>query len=94
MSNATLTRRNFLMVAGAAAAACAATGCSNLEQTDMAATGGGDAPAEEEEPVELVHTSCRACISNCGVIAHVRGGRVVKIEEMCIRDRCSPSGVV
>lgn len=40
------------------------------------------------EPVQLVpdteehivHTACRACIANCGVIAHVKNGRVVKLE--------------
>ena len=77
MSNATLTRRNFLMVAGAAAAACASAGCSNMEQTDMPATG---SEGEEEGAVEIVHSSCRACISNCGVLVHVRDGRVLKVE--------------
>ena len=28
----------------------------------------------------VVHTACRACIANCGVLAHVKNGRVVKIE--------------
>jgi anaerobic selenocysteine-containing dehydrogenase len=29
---------------------------------------------------KLIKTSCRACISNCGVIAHVKNGRVIKLE--------------
>ncbi|KAA8674723.1 molybdopterin-containing oxidoreductase family protein [Clostridium sp. HV4-5-A1G] len=29
---------------------------------------------------KTVKTCCRACISNCGVIAHVKNGRVVKLE--------------
>ncbi len=33
---------------------------------------------EDEE--YTVHTACRACISNCGCIAHVKNGRVVKLE--------------
>ncbi len=28
----------------------------------------------------IVHTACRACIANCGVLAHVKNGRVVKLE--------------
>ena len=28
----------------------------------------------------IVHTACRACIANCGVIAHVKNGQVVKLE--------------
>lgn len=30
--------------------------------------------------MKLVKTSCRACIANCGVIAHVKDGQVVKLE--------------
>ena len=29
---------------------------------------------------QIVKTCCRACIHNCGVLAHVRNGRVVKLE--------------
>ncbi|MCF0143148.1 MAG: molybdopterin-dependent oxidoreductase, partial [Parasporobacterium sp.] len=32
----------------------------------------------EEE--HIVKTACRACIANCGVLAHVKNGRVVKLE--------------
>lgn len=35
------------------------------------------APDTEER---IVHTACRACIANCGVLAHVKNGRVVKLE--------------
>ncbi len=28
----------------------------------------------------IVKTACRACIANCGVLAHVKNGRVVKLE--------------
>ena len=37
-------------------------------------------PAETDEGEKRIHTCCRACIANCGVIATVRGGRVVKVE--------------
>ena len=30
--------------------------------------------------IKTVRTCCRACISNCGVIAHVKNGRVIKLE--------------
>jgi anaerobic selenocysteine-containing dehydrogenase len=28
----------------------------------------------------IIKTACRACIANCGVLAHLRNGRVVKLE--------------
>lgn len=33
---------------------------------------------DEEE--KIITTSCRACIANCGVKAHIKNGRVVKLE--------------
>ncbi|QOX62002.1 molybdopterin-dependent oxidoreductase [Anoxybacterium hadale] len=30
--------------------------------------------------VKKIKTNCRACIQNCGVIAHVKNGRVIKLE--------------
>jgi len=33
-----------------------------------------------DKDTRQVKTACRACIANCGVIAHVQGGRVVKLE--------------
>ena len=35
---------------------------------------------EVKDEEHIVYTACRACIANCGVIAHVRNGQVVKIE--------------
>lgn len=75
MQDATLTRRGFLKSAAAFTAAVGA-GCaieSNFVKVDPASAVGMD----EEK---LVHTSCRACIQNCGCIAHVRNGRVVRLE--------------
>lgn len=34
-------------------------------------------PADE---VKIIPTACRACIANCGVLAHVKNGRVVRLE--------------
>jgi len=36
--------------------------------------------ASEASTVKIVKTNCRACIANCGVLAHVKDGRVVKLE--------------
>lgn len=33
-----------------------------------------------EDETKIVKTACRACIANCGVLAHVKNGRVVKLE--------------
>ena len=49
------------------------TGPDSFTQLD------GLAPGNDDEVVKI-HTCCRACIANCGVIAHVRNGRVIKLE--------------
>lgn len=41
---------------------------------------GVSAKAENPSEVKKIKTCCRACIANCGVIAHVRNGRVIKLE--------------
>ncbi len=33
-----------------------------------------------EEDVKVVKTCCRACIANCGVLAYVKNGQVIKLE--------------
>ncbi|WP_411682183.1 molybdopterin-dependent oxidoreductase, partial [Clostridium thailandense] len=35
---------------------------------------------ESTSETKKIKTACRACIANCGVIAHVKNGRVVKLE--------------
>ena len=35
---------------------------------------------EVKDEEHVVYTACRACIANCGVIAHVKNGQVVKLE--------------
>ncbi len=71
----TLTRRGF--VKGAAALGVALTARGQVE-TLVAA----DKAYAQTDPdkVEVVHTVCRACIAQCTVLAHVRDGRVIKLE--------------
>ena len=33
-----------------------------------------------QDEIKKVYTSCRACVANCGAIATVKNGRVIKIE--------------
>ena len=62
--------------------------CDFLKAADIgipaAQVSGGLCPAaqtpERRDEVVKLRTSCRACISNCGVIATVKNGRVVKLE--------------
>lgn len=75
MSQATLTRRGFLK-STAAMGAVAALGISAADSL----TAVDAAHADEASEVKIIKTSCRACIASCAVLAHVRDGRVVKIE--------------
>ena len=91
MSSTNLTRRSFMkasaLAAGAAALGSGVATVSNLVESDK---------AYAADEVKLVHTSCRACISNCGVIAHVQNGRVVKLRATppipCRRAVCARRG--
>lgn len=75
MTATTMSRRTFTKATALAAAATAVSGglaaTSNLVHCEAAYADG---------EVQKVHTSCRACISNCGIIAHVQNGRVIKLE--------------
>lgn len=37
-------------------------------------------PPEGSDEVKVVKTCCRACIANCGVLAYVKNGRVIRLE--------------
>ena len=74
MGSFDLTRRGFLKSATVAAACVAAGGAASNFTTVKPAV------ADEADNEEIVCSSCRACISNCGVLVHVRNGRVTKIE--------------
>ena len=75
MTATTMSRRTFTKACALATAATAVSGglatAHNLVHSDA---------AYAEGEVQKVHTSCRACISNCGIIAHVQNGRVIKLE--------------
>ena len=73
MAESTITRRSFISAAAVAGAA-AALGVGAAD--DLVASD----KAWADDDVTEVRTSCRACIANCGVIAEVRNGRVVKIK--------------
>lgn len=73
MSAKALSRRSFVKsaaLAGAAAAIGVELGDSFVASDK----------AWADDDVQEVRTSCRACIANCGVIAVVRNGRVIKIK--------------
>ena len=75
MTQPTITRRSFVKSAAALGAACGlgVAVSDDLVHVDPAhADTGGD--------VKIVKTACRACIASCAVLAHVKNGRVIKIE--------------
>lgn len=75
MANTTMTRRSFVKATGALGVA-AGLGI----QATGSFTKADPAYAEQAGEEKIYKTSCRACIASCAVLAHVRDGRVVKIE--------------
>ena len=74
-----LSRRTLLKasaVTGTAAAVSHMTG--GLVTQAKAAAAGSAIPVTTE--THIVKTSCRACIHDCAILAHVRNGRIVKLE--------------
>ena len=71
----TISRRGFLAAATAmgVAAGLGISASGSFKKAEAAV------PADAGEEV-IMKTSCRACIAACGVLAHVRDGRVVRIE--------------
>lgn len=74
MNDAGLTRRTFLKSVAAAGAAAAFAGGSNLVAADKAYAEG------DSGKTEILSTCCRACLASCSVRAHVRDGRLIKME--------------
>jgi len=75
MKQPVLNRRDFMKataVTGVAAAVAGSAyeGLTRLESVKAAAA----------STTKIVKTNCRACIANCGVLAHVKDGRVIKLE--------------
>ncbi|MCL2898002.1 molybdopterin-containing oxidoreductase family protein [Brenneria tiliae] len=79
MEQSVLSRRDFFKATAITGVAGVLGGslCDGLIPRVTAAT-----QPEAETPVttKIVKTNCRACIHNCGVLAHVRNGRVIKLE--------------
>ncbi|CDX04470.1 secreted protein [Desulfitobacterium sp. LBE] len=75
MERLVLNRRNFLKSTAITGAAAAFGG-----PLFAAALANDPAKAAEASTTKIVKTNCRACIANCGVLAHVKDGRVIKIE--------------
>ncbi|WP_296013500.1 molybdopterin-dependent oxidoreductase, partial [uncultured Adlercreutzia sp.] len=75
VAQTSISRRGFVKLGmfASAAAAMAGTAASNLIEVEPAL-------ADESSETEKIRTICRACLNNCGMIAHVRDGRVVKLE--------------
>lgn len=73
MEQTVLSRRGFLKAAAVTAAAVGTAAAIDSNFVEHAV-------ADEAAEVQQIHTACRACIQNCGVIATVKNGRVVKLE--------------
>lgn len=84
-----ITRRSFAKLAAAAGiAAAGGLTVNNIVETDKAWA--------DDEATE-VHTCCRGCINNCGIIATVRNGRVVSLKgdpiDVLTEGRICPKGL-
>jgi anaerobic selenocysteine-containing dehydrogenase len=77
MNFANLNRRSFLKASSALTGAAVAGLGTGFTAAEAAEKKGAAAAAGE---TKIVKTSCRACIHDCAVLAHVRNGRVVKLE--------------
>ncbi|MDL2060209.1 molybdopterin-dependent oxidoreductase [Mesosutterella sp. AGMB02718] len=75
MRKLALSRRSFIQAAAGTAALSAMP--DGLVAEAQAAQ---KQHAAARDGTKIVKTCCRACIHNCGVLVHVRNGRVVKIE--------------
>ena len=72
-----ISRRSFVK----AAAVAGATAASPFSPAFSAGTSTAQKPADsQKDDTQIITTTCRACIHNCGVRAHVRNSRVIKIE--------------
>lgn len=75
MQETTITRRSFLK--SAAIITAAVGGACAIDEHFVEVN---PALAAETNEDQILCTSCRACISNCAIKAHVRNGRVVRLE--------------
>lgn len=74
MKQLKISRRSFLK-------ATAATG-TVLSLGTLASTGlvPKSAHASQVSDTEIIRTNCRNCTADCGVLAHVKNGRIIKLE--------------
>ena len=86
----TMTRRSFVKAAAitAGASALGIEAAHNLTPSNK---------AWADNDVQEIRTSCRACIANCGVIATVSNGRVIKLKgdpiDPMSKGRICPKGI-
>ena len=73
METLQLTRRAFLK-------ATALTGVAALAAGNTAGFTKRAAAQADTADTEIIRTCCRACIGKCGILAHMRNGRLVKLE--------------
>ena len=89
----TLSRRKFIKIGGAAVGAVAAGSALTKQMW-------GRTPSRKPNPASdgdrVVPTFCEMCFWKCGVLAHVKSGRVTKIvgnpEHPLSRGRLCPRG--
>ncbi len=74
MKHLKLNRRNFLKASATTAGIVASGGITDGLLTAKAAF------AADEAETKIIKTNCRSCTADCGVLAHVRDGRVIKLE--------------
>lgn len=70
-----MTRRSFLKataVTGMAATFASPIGLKKAEKVKAA--------SNDSSETKIIPSACRACIAKCGVLVHVKNGRVIKIE--------------
>ncbi len=75
-----INRRDFLKVTAMTGVATALGGMLDVGLTPIQSADGATAPTDStDSKVKIVKTCCRACIHNCGVLAYVKDGRVIKL---------------
>lgn len=75
MAKTNISRRGFVKLGAFSAAAAAMAGVAQTNLVEVE-----PAHAAEAGETQKIRTICRACLNNCGMVAHVRDGVVVKLE--------------
>lgn len=77
MTNSPVTRRDFLKLSAVTMAATGITSAS-FKTTPGLGYSAYKAPAEQADAI--IPSACRSCYGRCGLLGHVKNGRLVKIE--------------